>query len=91
MDRVNEPITRALAKAYRWRSLIEGGEYSSITELAKAKKVNQSYACRVLRLTLLGPSVVEDALNGRLGAHLALKNIVKPMPIRWAEQSACFQ
>ena len=91
MDRINEPITRALAKAYRWCSLIEGGEYSSITELAKAKKVNQSYAYRLLRLTLLAPSVVEDALNGRLGAHLALKDIVKSMPIRWAEQSACFQ
>ena len=73
--RVNEPITRALAKAYRWRGLIEGGEYTSITELAKAKKVNQSYACRLLRLTLLAPSVIEDVLNGRLGSHVALKDI----------------
>jgi hypothetical protein len=83
----NEPITRAIARAYRWRSLIEGGEYSSVTELAKAKKVNQSYACRLLRLTLLAPSVVEDALNGRLSPHLALKDIVGPMPTQWAEQT----
>ena len=32
--------------------MIESGEYASIAELANAEKVNQSYACRMLRLTL---------------------------------------
>jgi hypothetical protein len=82
--RVKEPIAKALARAYRWRSRIEAGEYTSITELAKAEKVNQSYACRLLRLTLLAPTILEDALNGRL--HISLKDLAKPLSAAWAEQ-----
>jgi hypothetical protein len=32
--------------------------------LAQAEKINQSYLCRVLRLNLLAPDIVESALNG---------------------------
>jgi hypothetical protein len=66
--------------------MIENGEYDSITELAEAEKINQSYACRVLRLTLLAPSVVNDILNGGHVSNLMLKQIVGPLPIRWDEQ-----
>jgi hypothetical protein len=83
---VSEPIAKALARAHRWRSRIEAGEYASITELAKAEKVNQSYACRILRLSLLAPNIVEDALNGRLSNDINLKDLAKPLPWRWSEQ-----
>jgi hypothetical protein len=66
--------------------MIENGEYDSITELAEAEKINQSYACRVLRLTLLAPSGVNDILNGGQVSNLMLKQIVGPLPIRWDEQ-----
>ena len=52
---VENALIKAIARAHRWRRIIESGEFVSITELAKAKKVNQSYACRLLRLTLLSP------------------------------------
>ena len=54
-------------------TLIEGGEYASITELAKAEKVNQSYACRMLRLTLLAPFIVTNILDGRHADALMLR------------------
>jgi hypothetical protein len=88
--RLKEPIAKALARAHRWRSRIEAGEYASITELAKAKKVNQSYACRLLRLSLLAPKIVEDALNGRLPAHVDLKDLTIPLPGHWADQIQYF-
>jgi hypothetical protein len=47
-------MVKAIARAFR-RSQIESGVHTSITELAKSKGVNQSYACRLLRLTLLAP------------------------------------
>ena len=86
LARVNEPIAKALARARRWRSRIEAGEYSSITELAKAEKVNQSYACRLLRLTLLAPKIVEDVLNGRLAPELNLKDLAAPLSNCWTDQ-----
>ncbi len=86
----NAPL-KALARAHRWRRMIEGGEYASITELAKAEKVNQSYACRMLRLTLLAPSIVTNILDGRHTDVLLLRQIMKPLPVRWDEQLAALK
>jgi hypothetical protein len=86
--KTEDALLKALAKAYRWRSQIENGEYASITELAKARGVNDSYACRLLRLTLLSPQIVAEILDARQAPYLALKDITKPMPAVWADQIA---
>lgn len=83
--RFDEAILKAIARAYRWRQLIEDGTYPSITELAKDKGVNQSYACRLLRLTLLAPVIIEFILDRR-GTYLTLEALMKPLPARWDEQ-----
>jgi hypothetical protein len=83
--RFDDSIVKALARAYRWRSQIEDGTYASITELAKEQGVNQSYACRMLRLTLLSPSIVESLLDRR-GTNLTLEALMKPLPAIWHEQ-----
>ena len=86
-DRAN-PLLKALARARRWRRQIESGEYASITELAKAERVNESYACRLLRLTLLSPAIVTDILDGRQNSGLTLKELMRPLSIRWDKQLA---
>jgi hypothetical protein len=88
--RFDGSIAKAIARAYRWRSLIESGAYASITELANAKKINQSYACRLLRLTLLAPDIVEAILDRR-AASLTLNALMSPLPSNWAEQRAALQ
>jgi hypothetical protein len=87
-QRTNNALLKALAKAYRWRRMIESGAFTSITELAEAESVNQSYACRILRLTLLAPNIVTEILDGAHSADLMLKRIMKPLPVRWDEQIA---
>ena len=82
----DDSIAKALARAHRWRTLIEDGSYASITELAKDKGVNQSYACRLLRLTLLAPEIITTILDGRQHPDLTLKQLAKPMPIQWYQQ-----
>jgi hypothetical protein len=79
-------LVKALARAHRWRRLIENGHYPSITELAKSEKVNQSYACRLLRLTLLAPEVVEAILNGKQPKGLQLSQLLRPLPVGWKSQ-----
>ena len=71
--------------------MIESGEYASITELAKAEGVNQSYACRLLRLSLLAPSIVTAILDGRHDSDVMLKQLMKPLPVRWDEQIAALK
>jgi hypothetical protein len=84
--RSGNALLKAIARAHRWRQKIEDGEYSSITELAKTEEINESYACRLLRLTLLAPSIVTDILNGRQNSNLTLKELTRPFPICWDEQ-----
>jgi hypothetical protein len=57
--RCDNSLINALAKAHRWRGLIESGKCSSAAELSRSEKINESYLCRVLRLTLLAPDIVE--------------------------------
>ena len=85
-SRVENALIKALARAHRWRRMIESGQFTSITELAKAEKVNQSYACRLLRLTLLSPEVVVTILDGRLNPAPTVNELMKPLPLLWAEQ-----
>jgi len=85
--RIDNALLKALARAHRWRRMIENGEYASITELSKAEGVNQSYACRLLRLTLLAPTVITDILNGRRTSDLMLERLMKPLPAPWDEQT----
>jgi hypothetical protein len=86
--RTDNALLKALARAYRWRTQIESGDYASVTELAKAQKINQSYACRLLRLTLLAPDLVTDVIDGRQSACLTLKRIARPLPGLWSDQRA---
>ena len=84
--RIDNTMVKAIARAHRWKRLMESGRFASVTELAEAEKINQSYLCRVLRLTLLAPDIVEAILDGRQPAALQMDALLKPMPLEWAEQ-----
>jgi hypothetical protein len=79
-------LIKAIARAHRWRRMIECGEYATITELAKGEKVNQSYACRLLRLTLLAPDLVERALDGSQSPLTDMGALMTAFPTVWVEQ-----
>ena len=84
--RVDNTMVKAIARAHRWKRLMESGQFASVTELAEAEKINQSYLCRVLRLTLLAPDIVEAILDGRQPAGLQLDTLLKPFPSVWGKQ-----
>jgi hypothetical protein len=58
-------LVKALARAFRWRRMLEEGRYCSIRELAAAEGVDRAYVGRVLNLTLLAPDLIEAVLDGR--------------------------
>lgn len=88
--RIDTAIVKAVARAFRWRELLEGGEYSTIREIAAAEKINESYVSRVLRLTLLAPEIVESILNGRLPSGVQLEDLMKRFPVDWSAQREAF-
>lgn len=75
-SRVDDVLIRALAKAWRWKRMLEGGRFASIGDLAAAEKVNFSYLCRVLKLSLMPPSMVEAILDGRQGEGVTLEALL---------------
>jgi hypothetical protein len=85
---VDRALVRALARAFRWRRLLDEGVHGTFGELAKAERVSQSYVSRVLRLTLLAPDIVEEILDGRQPQGMRLENLLEGLPAEWDEQRA---
>jgi hypothetical protein len=84
--RVDSAMVKAIARAYRWRKMLESGTYATIAEIAAAEKINESYVGRVLRLTLLAPDIVEAILGGRQSADLQLDDLLRKFPVEWLAQ-----
>jgi len=79
-------LVKALARAFRWRRMMEAGRYGTIDELAAAEKINSSYVSRLLRLTLLAPDIVEAILDGRQPEGMTLPALMEPFPVDWGQQ-----
>ena len=84
--RIDSTLVKALARAFRWRRMLESGVVSTVDEIAVREKINKSYVSRILRLTLLAPDIVEAILDGRQAAEWCLPALLKPRPCRWDQQ-----
>ena len=85
--RTDNTLVKALARAFRWKRMLESGEFTSIAELARHEGITKSYMTRVLRLTLLAPDIVEAILDGRQGAEATLARLLAPFPVEWDAQN----
>ncbi len=84
-------LVKALARAFRWKRMLDSGAFATIDELAKREKIAPSYVTRVLRLALLAPDIVEAILDGKQGPEITLARVVEPFPIEWDAQAACMR
>jgi hypothetical protein len=84
--RIDNAMVKAIARAFRWRDMLENGEYATFREIAKAEKINESYVGRILRLTLLAPDVVEAILARRKLPNMQLENILQRFSVEWQSQ-----
>jgi diguanylate cyclase (GGDEF)-like protein len=83
---VDNAMVKVIARAFRWRELLENGTYATIAEMATAEKINETYVGRVLRLTLLAPDIVEAIMGGRHPAEITLASLMRRFPVGWREQ-----
>ena len=80
---IDNAMVKAIARAFRWREMLEDGTLATTAEIAAVEKINESYVGRVLRLTLLAPNIVEAIIQGRQPASLQL---MRRLPVEWAKQ-----
>ena len=85
--RVDSALLKALARGFRWRRLLETGDYATIEEIAEAENINPSYISRVLRMTLLAPDIVETVLAGKQPEGLTMARAMQSFPEEWSKQS----
>ena len=88
--RTDSTLVKALARAFRWKRMLDSGEFATIAELAEREGIAPSYMTRVLRLTLLAPDLVEAILDGTQGHDVTLARVLEPFPLGWEGQAEVF-
>lgn len=84
--KADSTLVKALARAFRWKRMLESGEFTTIAELAEREGIAPSYMTRVLRLTLLSPDIVEAILERKQGPEVTLAKVLEPFPVEWEAQ-----
>jgi hypothetical protein len=90
LRKTDNTLIKALARAFRWKRMLDLGEFTTIAELAYREGIASSYMTRVMRLTLLAPDLVEEILDGRQGPEMMLARLLEPFPVVWGEQGTWF-
>ena len=83
---VNNTMVKALARAFRWKRMLESGEFTTIAELAAKEGLAVSYLARVLRLVLLAPDIVEAIVARTQPSEMTLAHLLEPFPAVWQGQ-----
>ena len=84
--RADPALVKALARAHRWKRLLDTGRHATLDELAAAEKLDRSYLGKLLRLTLLAPDIVEAVMDGREPLGLGLPALLRDLPAEWQQQ-----
>ena len=86
--RIDSTLVKAVVRAHRWRDMLESGRHATVRDLAKAENINESYMSRILRLTLLAPTIIQSILEGDQSADLELAGLLGAVPLNWTKQNA---
>ena len=84
--KMDNTLVKALARAFRWKRMLESGEFTTMAELAEHEGIAPSYMRRVLRLTLLSPDLVGAILEGRQDPEITLSQLLEPFSGDWQNQ-----
>jgi hypothetical protein len=84
--RIDNTLVKAFARAFRWKRMLESGQFATVTDLAECEGIAASYLTRVLRLTLLAPEIVEAIIDGQQSRAVTLEALREHFPVDWAQQ-----
>ena len=84
--RPDDALVKALARAFRWKRMLESGDFATVAELAAREGIAAPYLTRTMRLAQLAPDLIEAILDGRQPRCLTLESLRQPLPESWVEQ-----
>ena len=79
-------LIKALARAFRWKRMLDSGDFATIADLAEREGIAAPYLTRTMRLAQLAPDLVEVILDGRQPRDLTLEALRGPIPEDWSKQ-----
>jgi hypothetical protein len=81
---------KALARAFRWKRMLDTAEVSTVNDLAAKERIARSYVARILRLTTLAPAILDAVVARELNFELdALLDATTAAA--WVEQQRLLQ
>ena len=86
--RSENTLIKALARAFRWKRMLDSGAFTSVTEIASQEHLSFTYVSRVVRLSLLAPDIVGAILAGRQPPTMMLADLLDKVPVDWEMQRA---
>ena len=87
--RLDKTLLKALARAFRWKKMLETGYFPTVGDLAAYEKIAPTYMTRVMKLTLLAPEIVEQILRGI--CEFSLAELLESFPEEWEVQKLFFR
>jgi hypothetical protein len=66
--------------------MLPDGRYAALSDIARAERIDRTYASDILMLTLLAPDIVEAILDGRHSAERGVQVLREGFPVAWREQ-----
>ncbi|MBO3706109.1 MAG: hypothetical protein J5X21_06835 [Candidatus Accumulibacter sp.] len=77
-------LLRALGLAHHWQRILDEERAASVADIASAEDMDVTQVRRVMRLTLLAPTVIERLVGT---PDIALEQVIRrPWPSCWGDQ-----
>jgi len=84
--RLDNSLIKAIARAFRWKAMLESGRYISVQDIAAAENITHSYVSRILRFAYLAPDIIEAILEGKQSPSVWQDKMRGELPDSWNEQ-----
>jgi site-specific DNA recombinase len=88
--RIDQALILALARASSWMRSLRQGEFVDTNEIAQRFGFSDAHIRRLLRFAYLAPDIVETIIEGRQPRTLTVKQLLRGIPLAWADQRAAF-
>ena len=88
LAKIDGTLVKALARAFRWKRMLDTGAFTSVTEIAEHEKLSFTYISRIVRLSLLAPDIVDAIMAGHQPPTMMLANLLDDVPVDWHMQRA---